>query len=607
MMLGCHLQPVSVARFVKLIRRTHTAAQIDQQSYLSSKRDMADCTDQGFRYTPLQGVDEIRLLRIESRTETRRHGTLTAAIHHVLLSDPPLYTAVSWMWGPRKDLVNLEINGRVLLIQSNLGRIIQDLQEDHQARYLWIDAICIDQQSVNERNHQVKLMGRIYSNANYVVACLMAEHSNDRKKLAKTAAQVHRTFERCLKEGSIASMSASSRRSPEYKLFFENRYFTRRWIIQEIIKARSVILCCEGYQMPMSILQSMFDDSRQGVGSRNLSGPVMDLMGTRAMQFCRLRQEMDGSSLPLQELLYTHEAAECLDFRDKVYALLSLSERASQALPVRYEIRRIELMLSVIVVCCFSENMSPLHTLSFTCFLKQHLGVDAEHVGHAILIPPLSTTRQRVELRGIVRGSVKTLRMTPEIEAAATRHRIRHRVPALNAFGRVNLEFMQPSVLDKNAVASLIIVDRQPARFSEGDAPIAVSGVDQWLFAFEGDDSRPSAKAYRERPTIAGLASTRIDVGDEIWQFERTPLALVARRSRLGYILVGRAYLFKELSSGRHSDRTEARFQSSSHSRKLEDDLVWVTDAKLHDETTPLLEVDVSGLLRLMTWVNYDR
>ena len=566
---------------------------------------MADSRQQGFRYTRLQDIDEIRLLRIAPRTETRRHGALKAAIHHVRLSDSPLYTAVSWRWGPRQDLVNLEINGRVLFIQSNLGRIIQDLQVDHQARYLWIDAICIDQGSVNERNHQVQLMGRIYSDANYVVACLMAEQSKDRKRLAKAAEKVHRAFERCLAEGSIASMSASSRRSPEYMLFFENRYFTRRWIIQEIIQARSVTLCCEGYQMPMSILESMFDDSRQRMGSRYLSGPVMDLMNTRAMQFCRLRQEMDGSSLPLQELLYTHEAAECSDFRDKVYALLSLSQQASQQLPVRYDIGRMELMLSVIVVCCFFDNMSPLHTLSFSCFLKQHLGVSAQDVCDAILTPPLSMTRQRVELRGIVRGSVKTHRMTPEIQDAAARIRIR--VPALNAPGKINLEFLQSSFLAENAVAPLIIVDPQPPRVSEGNAPIAVPGVDQCLFAFEGDDSRPSARAYREQPTIAGLASTRIDIGDEIWQFERTPLALIARRSRLGYTVVGRAYLLKELSNGCHSDRSEARFQSSPHSRKLEDNLIWVTDAKLHEKMTPLIEVDVSGLLRLMTWVTYDR
>ncbi len=61
------------------------------------------------------------------------------------------------MWGPQEDLFDLLIDGRVLPVQANLRRIIQDLQDDHQARNLWIDAICIDQNSIQERNHQVGL------------------------------------------------------------------------------------------------------------------------------------------------------------------------------------------------------------------------------------------------------------------------------------------------------------------------------------------------------------------------------------------------------------------------------------------------------------------
>ena len=72
-------------------------------------------------------------------------------------------------------------------------------------------------------------MGRIYSNANYVVAALTAKQPKDRKKLARFAKTVHKTFERCQKERSTASISAASRLSSEYRLFFENPYFTRRW------------------------------------------------------------------------------------------------------------------------------------------------------------------------------------------------------------------------------------------------------------------------------------------------------------------------------------------------------------------------------------------
>lgn len=40
------------------------------------------------------------------------------------------------------------------------------------ARTIWVDAICINQSDVKERNHQVHIMQRIYTNAASVVVWL---------------------------------------------------------------------------------------------------------------------------------------------------------------------------------------------------------------------------------------------------------------------------------------------------------------------------------------------------------------------------------------------------------------------------------------------------
>src|ERR1700761_3147628 len=108
-----------------------------------------------FRYRPLRAADEIRLLRLPPKTSSSPHSILQATIHHAYLSDSPLYTAVSWMWGPKQEFVDLIINSAVLPVQANLERIIRCLQDDTQTRNLWVDAICIHQDSVEERNHQV--------------------------------------------------------------------------------------------------------------------------------------------------------------------------------------------------------------------------------------------------------------------------------------------------------------------------------------------------------------------------------------------------------------------------------------------------------------------
>lgn len=96
---------------------------------------------------------------------------------------------------------------------------------------------------------------------------------------------------------------------------------------------------------------------------------------------------MDRDPLPLEQLLYTHEAAECSDLRDRVYALLSLLEHAKNQLEARYDFSPFELMLSVVSVCTWHEYLSTFCTLSFAWFLTQYLDITRSQV-HAVLRNP---------------------------------------------------------------------------------------------------------------------------------------------------------------------------------------------------------------------------
>ena len=85
----------------------------------------------------------------------------------------PPYTALSYTWG-RMDLVrSIRINGDDVRAGSNLYDACQslwllDLGSRKEAMFspwshVWIDALCINQQDTEERNHQVGLMGQIYA------------------------------------------------------------------------------------------------------------------------------------------------------------------------------------------------------------------------------------------------------------------------------------------------------------------------------------------------------------------------------------------------------------------------------------------------------------
>jgi len=50
--------------------------------------------------------------------------------------------------------------------------MLQYLRQPSRTRKIWVDAICIDQSSTTERNHQVALMGEVYKLAKRVLIWL---------------------------------------------------------------------------------------------------------------------------------------------------------------------------------------------------------------------------------------------------------------------------------------------------------------------------------------------------------------------------------------------------------------------------------------------------
>ncbi|OAL05129.1 hypothetical protein IQ06DRAFT_242916, partial [Phaeosphaeriaceae sp. SRC1lsM3a] len=82
------------------------------------------------------------------------------------------YQAVSYTWGdPPADHV-IELNGTSFSVLRNLWAFLHQARANRVTGYLWIDAICIDQTTIAERNHQVGMMGDIYYSASNVIVWL---------------------------------------------------------------------------------------------------------------------------------------------------------------------------------------------------------------------------------------------------------------------------------------------------------------------------------------------------------------------------------------------------------------------------------------------------
>jgi hypothetical protein len=84
------------------------------------------------------------------------------------------YEALSYAWGTfeESELLPINLDGKDEFITPNLHLALANLRHKDRQRILWIDAVCIDQSNLSERNHQVSLMSSIYDNASLVVLWL---------------------------------------------------------------------------------------------------------------------------------------------------------------------------------------------------------------------------------------------------------------------------------------------------------------------------------------------------------------------------------------------------------------------------------------------------
>jgi hypothetical protein len=127
------------------------------------------------------GTRSIRLLEVHTRPG---YDPIRCTLSQHLLDDEPQYIALSYTWnqGGRRRVI--ECDGMKFEIGENLWHFLcefrrkQYLTRYHSAQadkdkcYLWIDAICIDQGNLQERNHQVAQMRDVYTSALSIIVWL---------------------------------------------------------------------------------------------------------------------------------------------------------------------------------------------------------------------------------------------------------------------------------------------------------------------------------------------------------------------------------------------------------------------------------------------------
>ncbi|KAI3321030.1 heterokaryon incompatibility protein-domain-containing protein [Xylariaceae sp. AK1471] len=285
-----------------------------------------------------QGFDlkgsTFRLIRLQKGSGIE----IKCELIHTTLDDNVIpYEAVSYTWGTMMRTNSVYVKGNRLPITSNLWRLLHDLRNLDTDRYLWVDAICINQDDDLERGHQVHRMKHIYRGAERVLFYLspqasiadvvMSSLAELQKSVAGTrwAADDERwdatwrevqTRLRC----QYHDLELRQRQGLEYLL--QRPFFRRVWILQEVASARRASVFC-GIN---SISANVFAVSLRlmGVSPDTHSQAVIDL----------ILGSLNGTTNPLQgenlaSLLERFRESEASDERDRIYALLGLCEVTS--------------------------------------------------------------------------------------------------------------------------------------------------------------------------------------------------------------------------------------------------------------------------------------
>ena len=219
----------------------------------STRRRGTNSTVQPFIYTRLdKDKQDIRVLELlPGKVSDTIRGTLRLAC----LNSDPEYDAASYVWGDPTPTAQVIIDGGYLRIAENLAKLLVAIRHKTKPRTVWIDAICINQDDVQERGHQVQLMRNIYSQARTVRVWLDVDvnlthpsfHAAKRLSPPPSGFDMAQLF-----PGGANTVSARLRRTvllehhplsfwdPLFRVF-SNPYWERVWTQQEFFLARDLV------------------------------------------------------------------------------------------------------------------------------------------------------------------------------------------------------------------------------------------------------------------------------------------------------------------------------------------------------------------------------
>ncbi|KAI1120293.1 heterokaryon incompatibility protein-domain-containing protein [Nemania abortiva] len=243
-----------------------------------------------------------------------------------------------------------------LAVRRNLVEALRYLRSSGTSRTMWIDAICINQNDIPEKNIQVPRMGSIYRLARRVVAWLGTEFV-DCDMVFSRLEHLGKQVELTRDDWRLPSPDCFNRRlfRDDFPIYCEDEFwvafstmasrgwFQRAWTLQEIqLASVTSIMKCGTHE----ILWPLFRRAMLTLADKHNAPQAVRSVDTNVWKLCEYIAET------FETLLWYNHQRLCHDSRDKIYAFTSLAPPyILESLQVNYAQDEIDVYRDVFLVC----------------------------------------------------------------------------------------------------------------------------------------------------------------------------------------------------------------------------------------------------------------
>lgn len=246
------------------------------------------------------------------------------------------YEALSYVWGDIRDSTTILANDHTISITKSLETALRHLRYSDKSRYLWVDAICINQEDILEKSEQVAKMGLIYENADSVLVWLGLA-----TLYSPVGMEILRYF---INEKRPQSCPVWQRRPQSLvhqglQDIMTRPWFERMWVVQEVGRSQRAVLSCgrdriEWESNNFSVVRRFVrmikyaeilpEWTQLGLDTVNMR-PLLEMLDFQdAHQFSKPWGSCSRSSPDLLDLAYNMRYKKCSDPRDKIFGIWGL-------------------------------------------------------------------------------------------------------------------------------------------------------------------------------------------------------------------------------------------------------------------------------------------